>query len=611
VKRENGKMVLGNKRLLFWLLCIDVAFASILWVPKVSADEGTVRQAIVQNARKAAEEGWHYLWGAEGELPQDGGEVLLFPGIEPDTYVAYDSESKELCRYWLLGGQEAEVRHTDCSGLVYWAYTNWNGYGVPTGISVARRTAYEYYTRVKNARRVSCDLSKAKLGDLLFNQDASHVGIVVDPLNHEVVHASWGEAKVVKPYNVPSLWKCVGDLVSTLLYGPADVERDITGRWSGSYRAWAGLITESGTVYFEITQDEATFAGNIEWSSTAASLPIEVGKFMGKGSVSGTVDPTSHKLNIEVEGGIQGSGSFTTDSIDVQKWTLGGMVQGQADLKRVYVATLEDMRGSVEVVLGGMLGKTEWQPAFQGLRLDKWDRVRTCPYSKAWILPNGGAQMEVGQMSTVSIVDTYAGEELPEERPTGYELSGGALHYVSAEAIELIKKILIKTPGGEVSSTGTEFTLEVLDNSTVNYDEVVVGVNSTRLMVFQGKVEFKDLTTNATVPVQSNQMLTVPQAEMGHNETELNELITAFDPNTIEKWWIRPKPTGWIALIGFLLDYPVHIVVFFAAIVVVAVVLAKRKGKPKASQQVKPPAPSHPKYYFFSQRRTVATMSEY
>jgi len=176
------------------------------------------RDAIVQNALKAYNEHWHYLWGAEGEMPNDETGYPIFdnkyniydqPGSSELTLKngkAYSNQFKNQCK----NNEPCErARHTDCSGLVFWAYTNWNGIGLDTGITdwhLDRLTAKGYSDICSKSKQLFKYIGKKhafaggkqpQKGDLLFLQNKksgniTHVGIIVSwtDSDRSVIHAT-------------------------------------------------------------------------------------------------------------------------------------------------------------------------------------------------------------------------------------------------------------------------------------------------------------------------------------------------------------------------------------------------------------------------------------
>ena len=237
----NRKTVSGI--MLTLLLTGMLAWAFDVQPAKVSASisEAAIRDAIVDNANQAL--GSHYLmgsrFGTEGEKPNDGtgwggkhagrwpfglSEVILDPLGKAWAPFNGASATNPCIKFGIC----EDMMHFDCSGLVFWAYTNWNGYGSDTGIWVGRMKAVDYFTRCDNADWSFTDLNLADKGDLLFTSDKKHVGIVTDPTNHKVVHASSTTVEVKEStYKIPSdTWKHLGDLVNTIL------EENKTGSWS-------------------------------------------------------------------------------------------------------------------------------------------------------------------------------------------------------------------------------------------------------------------------------------------------------------------------------------------------------------------------------------------
>lgn len=186
-----------------------------LYVPQILASGSGTRDNIATYTTEQL--GTHYLWGAEGDKPLwkeyetwYGEDILGDKDVFliQETSTAY--QTKEGTPYPTCEVPPCkDIRHFDCSGLVYYVFK------VNAGVSIGRLSANGYLS----ASAQYGDISVAEKGDLLFHVEsgtAKHVGIVVDPANHYVIHASDSQHLVVQSqYAVPSTyWNKLGDLLS-------------------------------------------------------------------------------------------------------------------------------------------------------------------------------------------------------------------------------------------------------------------------------------------------------------------------------------------------------------------------------------------------------------
>lgn len=197
----------------------------------------TIRSYIVTIANNQV--GEHYLWGAEGQIPDDGGEVILarlckdqyivmtayhtaqettegshycsgrhrevtgLPHGDPDNkthqanYRAYSWERYNWRSNWVYGEACEGHRHFDCSGLVYFVYNQ-------AGVPLVRTTAAGY-------AGMDTDIARTDLkpGDVCY-RGRRHIGIYVG--GNRIIHAA-GHNKGVITTQLDDSWDGFGRLL--------------------------------------------------------------------------------------------------------------------------------------------------------------------------------------------------------------------------------------------------------------------------------------------------------------------------------------------------------------------------------------------------------------
>jgi cell wall-associated NlpC family hydrolase len=205
----------------------------------------TTRSNIVTIANNQV--GEHYLWGAEGQIPRDGGEVIMaapyveqivgrktahhtaqettagshycsgrhahsevtrLPHGDPDNqthqanYRAYSWERFDWrCKDCVYGEACEGHRHFDCSGLVYFVYNQ-------TGVPLVRNTAAGY-------AEMDTDIARADLkpGDVCY-RGTKHIGIYVG--GNQITHAA-GHDKGVITTPLDASWNGFGCLLPPIV----------------------------------------------------------------------------------------------------------------------------------------------------------------------------------------------------------------------------------------------------------------------------------------------------------------------------------------------------------------------------------------------------------
>jgi len=171
--------------------------------------------------------------------------------------------------------------------------------------------------------------------------------------------------------------------------------------------------------------------------------------------------------------------------------------------------TLSAVSGEVEVKKGGAGDWTE----FDQTSLKSGDELRTGKNSKAVIETTYGDIITVGpetHITTVDIVDMDRTLNL-------------LLGEIKADIKKWIGKFEVRTPSAVTSVRGTEFTVSVDEYGT------------TTVMVLDGTVEVRDLTSNAGITLPANQMVTVPKG--GITQEEILEKAELVWPEEVDRWW--------------------------------------------------------------------------
>lgn len=153
--------------------------------------ESNIREDIATFAQ--SQYGAHYLWGAEGQIPTSGGEVVLssdYPHAAIGVHYKMKDDSLYYCagRYQrvslgentserplcmappnennpgspVLGHWCDDIRHFDCSGLVCWVLWQVN-------LSISRLSSAELYNKSKPITR-----GQLQKGDLIFLKSVSN-----------------------------------------------------------------------------------------------------------------------------------------------------------------------------------------------------------------------------------------------------------------------------------------------------------------------------------------------------------------------------------------------------------------------------------------------------
>jgi hypothetical protein len=136
--------------------------------------------------------------------------------LDTETDTAYQNRTDQGGPYLYCENPNPckDVRHFDCSGLIYFVIQ----YSLNIRKSEGRLKADEYFSK---CYKTGNNIADASIGDLLFNSDKSHVGILTEFPNStsfKVVQASGGRHEVVEDTrSIPnSFWTLWGDFVGNV-----------------------------------------------------------------------------------------------------------------------------------------------------------------------------------------------------------------------------------------------------------------------------------------------------------------------------------------------------------------------------------------------------------
>lgn len=148
-----------------------------------------------------------------------------------------------------------------------------------------------------------------------------------------------------------------------------------------------------------------------------------------------------------------------------------------------------------------------------GATLNPGDTVITGANSKVVIKFPDDDRIELGSMSHFTIRDYEKG------------IFGLLIGKIRALIKGKLVKYQVETPTAVMAVRGTEFTINVDDDGT------------TTVVVLEGIVEVRDLTSNSIVLLEAFQMITVPKIPGGFEQQDMLERVTIVDPGSISRWW--------------------------------------------------------------------------
>ncbi len=105
-----------------------------------------------------------------------------------------------------------------------------------------------------------------------------------------------------------------------------------------------------------------------------------------------------------------------------------------------------------------------------------------------------------------------------------------------------------------VGIRGTEFTAIAYENGTAN------------VMVIDGMVEVQDSTSNCTILLQANQMVTVPNVPGELSQQDMLQGVATVNPNSTDRWWAEPVTT--------FTESSTNVTLYLVGAAVVAIVIA-------------------------------------
>ena len=111
-----------------------------------------------------------------------------------------------------------------------------------------------------------------------------------------------------------------------------------------------------------------------------------------------------------------------------------------------------------------------------------------------------------------------------------YATIQGQLH-VGTWGMSAGQNVYIRTLQAGVCDSGTEFTVDSSDAGT-------------EVAVLDYGVTVADLTSNNAIILIAGQRMTVHSSSSGMSPTELQQAVSAFDPATVDKWWLPASTTS-------------------------------------------------------------------
>ena len=128
---------------------------------------------------------------------------------------------------------------------------------------------------------------------------------------------------------------------------------------------------------------------------------------------------------------------------------------------------------------------------------------------------------------------------------------------------------LIQIPQGLLAGENTQYVVNVTDATTT-------------VQVIDGPVYFIDPATNNTITVDSNQMLTLPQAgQSGFSEQQLQSDVSSINSVSISQWWTQTSTNTLNGLTNSISSFVPIIIVVVAVAMIIAILAAaakKRRG---------------------------------
>ena len=231
--------------------------------------------------------------------------------------------------------------------------------------------------------------------------------------------------------------------------------------------------------------------------------------------------------------------------------------------------TVLGMSGTVDIRKSG---DNEWRPLVSSDTIVSGDSVMTGSDGLLLIGFSSAGKILLGEETNLTFSDSSASSlavsnlHSGQIQSVGYQFEAGGHHHHLRIYLGKIWAALQSLTGGSdsydaiigsnavIGVRGTEFTATAYENGTAN------------VMVIDGVVEVQDSTSNSTVTLQNNQMVTVPNVPGGISQQDMLQRVETINLNSTDKWWAEP--------VTAFTPSSTNISLYVVGVVVIAVVVA-------------------------------------
>jgi len=395
-----------------------------------------------------------------------------------------------------------------------------------------------------------------------------------------------GSQITIALYLNPVSW--VVDPAFTQAYGS-----DVTGAppvageidFSGTVSSSSFIAQETGS---QLTSEQlvGTFTSNIITATLSGTAEeTDQNGIVVTQTSSATSGPTTNPANTPTATNEQLASRYYGDisSVKGQAWSLGSSGNTPLSTGQIVSGT-EIQTGNNGIVAfetpnqggtvylgansdGGWVGLTSEPAPDNGITYMIYPLV-----SGGTIFPNGAEQLSDLKYSVpldVAIAVLVFTHPLGQSLAIATFVEGGA--FLIPNGVAYVKETvshLIAVPQGAIAGENTEYTVNVSSNGI------------TTLQVIEGPVIFMDPTSNNTVTVQSNQVLTLPPTQAnGFSKSDLQSYLSTLDGSSVNQWWAQGS-TSSFSMGGFMNSstmMAIVVVVVVAALAAVAALAVRKK----------------------------------